>query len=159
MTPRPSRTLLGQFLAYGVAPSVAVLLVVIGINGLRTFRLLREGVKQVAEAEAVALANELDGWNRSTVAVVRTMRDAAENGLFGRRTESVALLRRILEEHPDFEGTYYTYEPDADGRDAECLSALRSGSPLVRFRPRRSIGRVASFRTSSGTTHAIARSR
>ena len=128
MTPRPSRTLLGQFLAYGVAPSVAVLLVVIGINGFRTFRLLREGVKQVAEAEAVALANELDGWNRSTVAVVRTMRDAAENGLFGRRAESVALLRRILEEHPDFEGTYYTYEPDADGRDAESLAALRSGA-------------------------------
>jgi methyl-accepting chemotaxis protein len=129
MMPRPSRTLLGQFLVYGVAPSVAVLLVVIGINGLRTFRLLRDGVKQVAEAEAVALANELDGWNRATVSVVRTMRDAAENGLFGRRADSVALLRRILEEHPEFEGAYYTYEPDADGRDAECLAALRSGAP------------------------------
>jgi methyl-accepting chemotaxis protein len=125
---RPSRSLLGQFLAYGVLPSVAVLLTVIGINGLRTFRLLREGVKQVAQAEAVALANELDGWNRATVAVVRTMRDAAEHGLFGRRAESMALLRRILEEHPDFEGTYYTYEPDADGRDAESLEVLRSGS-------------------------------
>ncbi|MBM4007892.1 MAG: methyl-accepting chemotaxis protein [Planctomycetes bacterium] len=122
---RPSRTLLGQFLVYGVAPSVAVLLIVIGINGLRTFRLLRDGVKQVAEAEAVALANDLDGWNRATVAVVQVMRDAAESGLFGRRAESVALLRRILEEHPDFEGTYYTYELDADGRDAESLAALR----------------------------------
>jgi methyl-accepting chemotaxis protein len=56
------------------------------------------------------------------------MRDAAENGLFGRRAESVALLRRVLEEHPDFEGTYYTYEPDADGLDATSLAALRSGS-------------------------------
>ena len=121
------RSLLGQFVAFGVVPSVAVLAIVIGVNGFRSASLLSEAARRTAVAEANGLANELEGWNRQAVTVVEAMRDAAEHGLFGRRAESLAFLRAMLEAHPDYEGTYYTYEPDADGQDAAALAAARSG--------------------------------
>ena len=119
--------LLGQFILYGILPAVAVLAIVIGMNGYRSMSLLTEAAQRTATAEAMGMANELDGWNRRAISVVQVMRDAAEGGLFGRRAESLAFLRAVLEENPDFEGTYFTYEPDADGRDAEQLALLRSG--------------------------------
>jgi len=124
---RLHRSLLGQFVAFGVVPSVAVLAIVIGVNGYRSMTLLTEAARRTATAEAMGLANELDGWNRRAISVVQAMRDAAEGGLFGRRADSLTFLRSILEENPDFEGTYYTYEPDADGQDDEQLALLRSG--------------------------------
>ena len=121
--------LLGQFVLYGVVPAVAVLATVIGVNGYRSASLLAEAARRTATAEAMGLANELDGWNRRTISVVQTMRDAAEFGLFGRRADSLAFLRAVLEENPDFEGTYFTYEPDADGQDAQQLALVRAGRP------------------------------
>jgi methyl-accepting chemotaxis protein len=118
--------LLGQFLAFGVVPSVAVLAIVIGVNGFRSASLLSDAAQRTAVAEAMGLANELEGWNSETVSVVQAMRDAAEHGLFGRRAESLAFLRTILDAHPDYEGAYFTYEPDADGQDAEQLARLRA---------------------------------
>ena len=128
MTRASSRLgLLGQFVLFGVVPAVSVLMIVIGVNGFRSMSLLTDAARRTATAEAMGLANELDGWNRRAISVVQTMRDAAEGGMFGRRGESLTFLRAVLEENPDFEGTYFTYEPDADGQDAEHLSLQRSG--------------------------------
>jgi methyl-accepting chemotaxis protein len=133
--PRFRRSLLGQFVTHGVVPSVAVLAIVIGVNGFRNASVLSEAARRTAVAEAMGLARELEGWNAETVSVVQVMRDAAEHGLFGRRVESLGFLRTILEQHPDWEGAYFTYEPDADGQDAEQLAAARAGRagapPLV----------------------------
>ncbi len=121
------QSLLGQFLLMGVLPAALVLLALIVLNGARTRRSLEESARREAMAEAVGLANELNGWNQTTIAVVRTMVDAAEYGLFGDRARSLRFLRAVLQDHPEYEGAYYTYEPDADGRDAASLDALRRG--------------------------------
>ena len=73
--------------------SPLMLAIVIGMNGYRSMSLLTEAAQRTATAEAMGMANELDGWNRRAISVVQVMRDAAEGGLFGRRAESLAFLR------------------------------------------------------------------
>ena len=121
------QSLVGQFITLGVLPSVAVLAIVIGVNGFRSMSLLTDAARRTAIAEANALASTLDGLNARAISIVSTMRDAAEHGLFGRRADSLAFLRAVLEDHPEIEGTYFTYEPDADGQDAAQIAASRAG--------------------------------
>ena len=125
---RARRSLLWQFTAFGVLPSVSVLALVIGINGYRMLQHLEEAAQKSALTEAAALAHELDGWNRSTESIVSIMVHVAECAIFGDRAESLQLMQSVLEAHPEFEGCYYTYEPNADGHDAVSLAALRAHS-------------------------------
>jgi methyl-accepting chemotaxis protein len=120
-------TLLRQFIVLGVVPSVLVLMSVITINGLRAMRTLEGTARRNAVAEAMAFATEMDGWNRSTVSMVDTMAEAAQHSLFGRRVQSLRFLEGILDSNPDLEAAYFTYEPDADGLDAESLEAMKRG--------------------------------
>ena len=121
------RSMVGRILLWGVLPLVLVSGFMLGFSITVTRTALTRGVQREAMAEAMGLAAELDGWNRTAVAVVRTMVDASDSGLFGDRARSLRFLRGVLEDHPDYEGVYFTYEPDADGRDAASLDALRRG--------------------------------
>jgi methyl-accepting chemotaxis protein len=120
-------TLLRQFITLGVLPAMLVLLAVIGINAVRSMRTLEATARRNALGEAMSFATEMDGWNRATVSMVDTMAEAAEHGLFGRRTQSLRFLEGILDSNPDLEAAYFTYEPDADGADMESLQAARRG--------------------------------
>jgi methyl-accepting chemotaxis protein len=120
-------TLLRQFIMLGVLPSVLVLMSVITINGFRAMRTLEGTARRNAVAEAMAFAKEMDGWNRATVSMVDTMAEAAQHSLFGHRVQSLRFLEGILDSNPDLEAAYFTYEPDADGADAESLQAMKRG--------------------------------
>ena len=119
--------LLGQFVVYGVLPAVSVVALVIGINGVRTFRMLDRSAQETAIAEASAVAGEIEGWNMEAAAIVNVLGRATEYGLFGNRADSLKMMRQVLEAYPELEACYFMYEPNADGNDATALAALRRG--------------------------------
>jgi methyl-accepting chemotaxis protein len=57
------------------------------------------------------------------------MAQAAEQGLFGRRAESLRMARGVLESYPQFTAAYFGYEPDADGNDAASLAKPDANVP------------------------------
>jgi len=121
------RGLLGQFILYAVLPSVAVLAAVIAVNGWRGYAALQSMAERTAIAEASAVANEIEAWNVEAISIVQMLADAGDVGLFGDRASSLRMMRRVMETYPDLEACYYTYAPNADGKDAASLAALRSG--------------------------------
>ncbi|NBV65267.1 MAG: hypothetical protein EBR71_12555, partial [Planctomycetes bacterium] len=119
--------LLGQFVLFGVLPAVSVVALVIGINGIRTFRMLDRSAQETAIAEASAISGEIEAWNVEATAIVNVLSRATEYGLFGNRADSLKLMRQVLEAYPDLEACYFMYEPNADGNDAAALAAQRRG--------------------------------
>ncbi|MGA1265695.1 MAG: methyl-accepting chemotaxis protein [Phycisphaerales bacterium] len=121
------RSLLGQFLLRGLLPSVIVLVAVILFNARRGLETLESVARRNVQTQAKALASEMDGWNQATVGLVSTMRLVGQGELFGDRRASLAFLQGILKSHPEVEGAYFAYGPDADGGDARGLEAARAG--------------------------------
>ena len=117
-------TLRTKFLLYAVLPMV-VIQALLAWTDLRERRAVLRRTTRASMVRALqnaAAAIEKD--NREAVLVARTMSLAQEAGMFGRRAESAALCRRVLEEHRDFVTAYVLYEKDADGRDARDLAEL-----------------------------------
>ena len=54
---------------------------------------------------------------------VKTMAFAQQSGQFGRRGESSAYARQVLQAFPEFTGAYFGYEPDADQDDDDFLGS------------------------------------
>ena len=110
----------------GLLPLVILTAVVGTLVVRRTFDALRDdGMLQLAEktrASAAAIETE----NRRIVTIPGVMANAEMHGLFGRRAESLAYARSILDDYPEALGAYIAYEPDADGNDR---ASLRAGLP------------------------------
>jgi len=120
--------LLAQFVLFGILPALAVVALIIVINGVRTYGMLDRSAQQTATAEATAIANEIESWNVEATTIVGILSRATEFGLFGNRADSLKLMRQVVEAHPDLEACYFVYEPNADGNDATALAAVRRGA-------------------------------
>ena len=83
-------------------------------NLFQTHLHLNEKVLQNAVDRA---ADKVELANQRAVNAARFLALAAERGLFGDRERSLALVRAVLEQNPDFTGSSFGYEPDADGKD------------------------------------------
>ena len=70
------------------------------------------------------IAADVNGSTLEAVTTAKVMALAARNGLFGKRSESLLFAQNVLENHPQFSGAYYGYEPNADGLDAEAKKNL-----------------------------------
>lgn len=90
----------------------------------RMFSTQLDLAKDSIRAEAEAIAQQLEEENHRTVQTAATMALAQQHGLFGRRADSVAYARAVLEANPEFTGAYFGYEPDADGRDRSQAGGL-----------------------------------
>ena len=119
--------LLGQFVFFGVLPSVAVVVAIIGITAYRGVQSQRDAAQDLARAEAKQFANEVEGRNLRAVGVVSALDAAVESGMLGDRAACVSLLRHVAEANPDY-SVFMALEANADGRDAESLVAARQGS-------------------------------
>jgi len=110
-----------KILLIGLVPLVltAVFLVVIAFGSLKQ-NLLRLSKESILAETRIGVA-EVERSNQATIDVVRTMASAQENGLFGKRTESIEYARTILALYPQFTGAYFGYEPNADQDDAAYL--------------------------------------
>jgi len=107
-----------RFLLLGILPTFLITAAVMWINSSRLQSLLQNFGEQMLADRVGLIAAEIDRDTLQAVTASRVMALAAEQGLFGRRRESLDLARAVLEAYPQFVAAYYAYEPDADGNDA-----------------------------------------
>jgi len=120
----PSLGIRGRLLL-GILPAALVVAAAVAVQALRTrSALLRCGAEMLADRSR-QIAADIDRGTLEAATAARTMATAAQQGLFGRRQESLRLARAMLEEFPQFAAAYYLYEPDADGLDAAALRDAR----------------------------------
>ena len=108
----------------GILPSLLIIAAVIVANVLQSKAVLLALSREMVLDRARVIATEIDRGTLEAVTAAKVMALAAQNGLLGRRLDSLRLTRDVLEEFPRFIGAYYGYEPDADGLDAAAMTAL-----------------------------------
>ena len=89
-----------------------VLYMVISFRGT-----LSKSTLETAQARLNAMANFIDAKNLEAVSTAKSMALMQSNGGFGKRELSLQFAKGILEKYPQFQGAYFGYEPNADGRD------------------------------------------
>jgi hypothetical protein len=113
--------LLGQFMYFGVVPSVVVVLAIIGVTAYLGARGIQQDAAEIALAEAERLANDIEGRQQKAVGTVTAMALAFECGLFENRDEGLTYLRSIANANPEYD-VFVGFEPNADGRDAAAVA-------------------------------------
>ncbi len=108
----------GRLALMGLLPMALVLTVLIGSLGWLLFEAHRTSGEALLQKEVHEIAMIYDGSVRVANTVSHVMALAQENGLFGKRRESLEFHRAVLEAFPEFLGTAIAYQPNADGRDA-----------------------------------------
>ena len=108
----------GRLALMGLLPMAVLLTALVVLQGWILFDAHRKGVEDLLEMEVHEVAMIYDGSARVANTVPQVMALAQENGLFGKRHESLEFHRAVLEAFPEFLGTALSYEPNADGQDA-----------------------------------------
>ena len=134
--------LLGQFVFFGVLPSVVVVVAIIGTTAYRSVHSLRESAQDLASAEASLLANSIEGRNQRAMGVANAMHSAIDSGLTVDRAAIIDFMRQISEANISY-ALFVAFDANADGRDAASLVAAKQGALPVesmdatgRFLPR-----------------------
>ena len=123
MNIRFHRSLLGQFILFGIVPFLAVAILSAEVGAYRMATLLRGlGEKEVL-VDVRSIAGDINDQNNTAIETSQLLAAAAEHGFFGKREESMAFTRDVLEQSPEFYGVHYCYEPNADGKDSLYLKA------------------------------------
>jgi len=113
-----------KIILFGVLPVVLVLAVQTAIGTWRVHRELIMRSEAKINAEVADAATQVDSANAAPITIARTMALAQESGMFGRRAESLAFARAVLETFPTLTGAYFGYEPNADGQDGDGAAAV-----------------------------------
>jgi methyl-accepting chemotaxis protein len=106
-----------------------------------TVELTRQRLQSIADVQAGVIRSTLDEAFDSARNMARAfeavMSEETATPIESRRAQLNAILRRVLEDNPGFNGTYSAWEPNAlDGRDAEFVNEARAGSDATgRFLP------------------------
>ncbi len=110
----------GRILLFGLLPTLVVVGAVAAINATRAYRAYLRATREDVATAAKLAAAELDRQNDRVALLAETMAQAQIDGkMFGKRLETLAFLRAILLSHPEVQGAYVGYEPNADGGDAK----------------------------------------
>jgi methyl-accepting chemotaxis protein len=116
-------TLSGRLALFGVLPTMAVIVAIIAWESTDAYRNLKRTAEQLLASDAGGAAAELsvrnDRWNN----IAATLALGQTHGLFGRRKESLEVLRAVNALSDLSLSAYIVYEPNADGQDAESLKA------------------------------------
>jgi methyl-accepting chemotaxis protein len=134
------KSLKARILVYAALPVTVAMILIIGTLIWQLFHDMREGTLEKLRLELAFAANEIEKHNLEVVTVPKIMALAQENGMFGKRLESIAYARRILEIYPQLTGAYFGYEPNADNQDEEFLNRnspelASAGDAAGRFLP------------------------
>src|SRR5262245_21813333 len=132
---RFSRTLIGRMLLFGIVPTGVLLTALVIATVLHMFEHTRSDSELTLRLMADRVAAEIERGNTRAVLAAKIMSYAQMNGLFGQRAASLAYARRILEEFPEFTGSYFAYEPNADGHDQEYANTPAATSLGAAFNP------------------------
>jgi methyl-accepting chemotaxis protein len=106
-----------------VLPAILILAGVLTANFMRMQGLLLAFGEEILRDRVKAVAADIDRATAEAVTTTRVMALAAENGLLGRRLDSLRFIRSVLDAFPQFYGASFGLEPDADGLDAETAAA------------------------------------
>jgi methyl-accepting chemotaxis protein WspA len=137
-----------RLLLFGLLPAAVLLALILTMNHLRTRHTLLTLGRDILLDRVQAIAADIDRDALEAVTAARTMAQAAETGLFGRRAESLRLAREVLEANPRFFAAYYGYEPDADGGDAAAAGAAATSpaaAPVRDALPREAVDATGRF--------------
>ena len=110
-------SLLGRMLLLGVVPTILILLVIIIFTTTQNYSTTLKANETLLRNIAGKVSTEIERGNARSVVAAKTMAHAQENGLFGNRVESTAYAKKMLEAFPEFTGTCFCYEPNADQDD------------------------------------------
>jgi len=122
-------------LLLGVLPTVLVVGLIIGGNLLRAYRAFEVRAEwDIMQATREAAA-EIDAQSQKMAVLAATLgRAQSSGGMFGRRAETLLLLKQLTESEADVQGAYIVYQPNADGADAASLLSLPPESMDLRGR-------------------------
>jgi methyl-accepting chemotaxis protein len=115
------RSLKGRIIIYLVVPTILVIAAIIIISSINSFSSAREQAEHAIRQAAKQIAQEIERGNSNAINIAKIMVLAQEESMFGNREESSSLARRVLNEHPEFTGAYYGYEPNADFHDSDFI--------------------------------------
>jgi len=121
------RSLRGRLLLYLVLPVVVIFSAIIVFSAANSFTVISGYAQRQLESLADEVALEVEEENARATMAAKTMALAQEEGLFGNRAGSSALVRSVIESNPFLTGGSFGYEPNADGQDAAF-----AGTPAAR---------------------------
>lgn len=131
----------GKITLLGVLPAIVLLGVMTTITIRDDYRTAVQATEVRLERVAAQLAARLDTQNRMACQLVQTMAidHAVEWGSAqGGRERAMTIMADLLRANPWAIGTYFDYEPDADGLDAQYLATPIPGAQAAgsgRFLP------------------------
>lgn len=110
-----------RIILYGGLPVIITLVVITSVLVAQLYDSLRgRAILKIEQATATTAA-EINRSNLESTMAPKIMALAQQNGMFGKRTESIRYAEEVLRKHPQFTGAYFGYEPNADGADATSL--------------------------------------
>ena len=124
----PALGLRGRLLFLAILPAAAILTAALGLNYLRMRTLLLDFGQEILRERVRAVAADIDRETADAVTTARVMAIAAEHGMLDNRLQALRFTRDVLESMPQYVGSYFGYEPDADGLDAAAARAVDASS-------------------------------
>lgn len=112
------QTLKGRLLLLWALPSVLIFSLLFAINAYNELSIARETAKDGLINEVSEISKELNTSNMEAIQTARIMALAQQNGLLGKRKESLSFAKSVLKNNPQFIGAYFGYEPNLDNQDA-----------------------------------------
>ena len=101
-------------LLFGIVPAGLILTTLVIVTALRMFASARSASEAALRLMADRVAAEIERGNTRAVLASKMLAFAQMDGLFGQRTASLAYARRVLEQFPEFTGSYFAYEVTAE---------------------------------------------
>ena len=123
-------------LLFGIVPAGLVLTTLVIVTAWRMFASARSASEAALRLLADRVAAEIERGNTRAVLASKMLVFAQMDGLFGQRAASLAYARRVLEQFPEFTGSYFAYEPNADGHDREYANTPAAAALGAAFDPR-----------------------
>ncbi len=106
-----------KILLFLILPVALIMVVVEAVNVLVSRKEMLANARAVLQVDAESAAMAIEVGNREAVQTARIVAATQEGPLFGRREETLAFMRRVLDENPQIVGIGIGYEPNADGAD------------------------------------------
>ena len=130
-----SGSLRKRILVQLVTPVVLMFSTSVGLDIYQNAEQAETAAKQLLASEAASAARQIELGNLHALQTAKIMAESQVAGLFGQRQLSIDFAREVLDKNPEFLGSSFGYEPDADGADSNNLGQPDSHSGDGRFLP------------------------
>jgi len=134
-TLKASSSLKNRILTNLVVPSIAIFIVFVGYFIYDRAQQSEQQAKDLILSQTKSIARLIELGNQKALQSAKVMAESQVAGMFGDRELSLNFSRKVLEENPEFIGSYFGYEPNADGNDDRNTSDTDTHDDNGRFLP------------------------